>query len=63
VGDLDDLTPLEQIKPTFDLWPEPKELQVLPGPDHFYQGYEELVGKRVASFFEKVLKETGAPAI
>jgi alpha/beta superfamily hydrolase len=34
---------------------EPKECEVIPGADHFWWGYEEEVGERVASFFASAI--------
>lgn len=35
---------------------EPKEYEVITGADHFWWGYDDQVGERVASFFASALK-------
>jgi hypothetical protein len=37
--------------------PEPKELALFPGVDHFWWGKEGTMAERVAQFFAKYLKE------
>jgi len=37
--------------------PEPKELALYPGVDHFWMGEEEAMGEKVGRFFEKYLKK------
>lgn len=50
-GERDTLAPPDKLRHLVDRLPEPKELEVLPGASHAYQGYERAIGKRVASFF------------
>ena len=35
--------------------PAPKKCEVIPGADHFWGGYEETLGQRVASFFASAI--------
>ncbi|MBE0415435.1 MAG: dienelactone hydrolase family protein [Dehalococcoidia bacterium] len=55
-GSRDDFTPLQDLRRFVESLPEPKECEVIPGADHFWGGYEQRVGERVASFFVSALK-------
>lgn len=56
-GSRDDFTPIEDFERFGESLCEPKEREVIPGADHFWWGYEEHVGERVASFFASALKD------
>jgi len=56
-GSLDDFTPVQDLQRFFgESLPEPKECEVIPGAGHFWSGYEDQLGERVASFFANALK-------
>jgi hypothetical protein len=50
-GDGDNFAPEQAFEGFCQSLPAPKEWEVIPGADHFWWGYEEEVGERVASFF------------
>lgn len=58
IGSRDDFTPAPDFQRFGESLPEPKECEVIPGADHFWWGYEDQVGERVASFFVSALKES-----
>lgn len=54
-GSEDDFTSQQDFQSFGESLPEPKQCQVIPGADHFWWGYAEQVGERVASFFASAL--------
>lgn len=48
------ITPSYILKETAGM-AEPKVVEMVPGVDHFWRGYEELVGEKVADFFARIL--------
>ena len=54
-GGGDDFTPEQTFKSFFKSLPLPKECEVIPEADHFWSGYEEQLGQRVASFFDSAI--------
>jgi hypothetical protein len=54
-GDEDDLIPPENVKSVFDLSAEPKQLELIPGVDHFWAGHEKKLAQKVADFLMGVL--------
>ena len=56
-GTRDNFTSLQDFESFRQSLPEPKEHEVIHGADHFWWGYEDQVGERVASFFASTLKE------
>ncbi len=50
VGDRDDTISSEDVESVFNTLPEPKQLKMVPGADHFWRDHEIEVGKAVASF-------------
>ena len=51
-GDSDHICPLPELRELVDRLPEPKQLTVLDGSDHFLWGREQEVAEVVAGFFE-----------
>ncbi len=49
-GDYDSVIPLKQLQQHIKDIPEPKQCEVISGADHFWQGYEEEVARKVADF-------------
>jgi alpha/beta superfamily hydrolase len=49
-GDRDHICPLSELRPLVDSLPEPKELIVLKGADHFLWGREQEIARDVADF-------------
>ncbi len=35
---------------------EPKQVEIIEGPDHFWSGYEDVMARKVAGFFSEILK-------
>lgn len=54
-GDMDNAVQMDQFNSIVQRFPEPTEIEVLPGADHFLHGYELQVGERVADFFARTL--------
>jgi len=54
-GGGDNFTPEQAFEGFCQGLPEPKECELFPGADHFWWGYEEEVGERVASFFASAI--------
>jgi len=57
IGSSDDFTPIEDFHRFCDSLVEPKECEVISGADHFWWGYEDQLGEKVAAFFVSALKE------
>jgi alpha/beta superfamily hydrolase len=49
-GDRDHICPLSELRPLVDSLPEPKQLTVLEGCDHFLWGREQEVARAIADF-------------
>ncbi len=56
-GTLDEFVDSKALEKIVDGMPDPKELALYPGVDHFWMGREEAMGEKVAQFFAKYLKE------
>lgn len=56
IGSGDNFTRLDDFQRFCESLAEPKQSEAIPGADHFWWGYEDQVGERVASFFADVLK-------
>ena len=52
-GDRDHVCPLSELRPLVESLPEPKELVVLDGADHFLWGREEEIARAIADFLEE----------
>ena len=50
------MVPLEQAKLMSREAAEPKQLELISGADHFWWGYETVLGEKVTAFFEEKLK-------
>jgi len=57
VGSADTFIPSERFLRLVGELAEPKEHHVVPGADHFWLGYEDVMVKSVASFFSRIFKE------
>ncbi|MBI4234570.1 MAG: dienelactone hydrolase family protein [Chloroflexi bacterium] len=55
MGDQDHVTPPDQFTFLAQRLPDPKEVHLLEGADHFFRGQEETVGDLVAEFFQRWL--------
>ena len=51
IGDADFVIPLERFRQRIQEVPEPRQYQVIPGADHFWWGYTELLAQKVTDFF------------
>ena len=54
-GTQDEFVPSKNLEKVFQGMPEPKELAIFPGVDHFWWGKEDTMAERVAQFFAKYL--------
>ena len=54
-GDQDEFVPLRNLERLIRRIPEPKEMTIYPGVDHFWGGEDEVMAERVAVFFERYL--------
>ena len=52
IGDADQLIPPEMVLEHFQDKAGPRYGEVIPGPDHFWVGFEEALAQKVAGFFE-----------
>ena len=57
LGSEDDIIREQAFRDFCQSLPEPKEYEVIPGADHFWSGYEEQLGQRVALFFMNAFQE------
>ncbi len=55
-GTRDEYVPSDQLERVVSTMPEPKELALFPGVDHFWSGHERPMAERVAQFFARCLK-------
>ncbi|HSR13936.1 MAG TPA: alpha/beta family hydrolase [Thermodesulfobacteriota bacterium] len=54
-GDRDEFVEIRKLEEIFRKIPEPKELGIYPGADHFWGGEEDFMGERVSEFFQRYL--------
>ena len=54
-GTQDEFVDAKALEKIFRRMPEPKELALYPGVDHFWMGEEEAMGEKVGQFFVKFL--------
>lgn len=57
VGDSDEFVSADWLAGEVERLAEPKQLEIIPGADHFWYGYEGEAAERVADFFSRVFKE------
>jgi len=50
-GENDDVIPQQELRALFKAVPEPKQLEVVPGAGHFWEGYVDTVAEKVTGFF------------
>jgi alpha/beta superfamily hydrolase len=55
-GTQDEFVDSKALEKIVEKMPDPKELALYPGVDHFWMGEEGAMGERVAQFFAKYLK-------
>jgi alpha/beta superfamily hydrolase len=55
-GSEDDFTPVINFTEMCSLLPEPNECHTIPGADHFWLGFEQVVSTTVTNFFNKTLQ-------
>jgi uncharacterized protein len=54
-GSADDMVPSEDVEKYGREAAEPKRLEIIKGPDHFWGGYERPMAEKVAGFFKETL--------
>jgi alpha/beta superfamily hydrolase len=54
-GDQDEFIPLKNLEDLIRKIPEPKEMTLYPGVDHFWGGEDMAMAERVADFFKRYL--------
>ena len=54
-GDQDEFIPLKNLEDLIRRIPEPKEMTLYPGVDHFWGGEDMAMAERVADFFKRYL--------
>ena len=54
-GSRDDMVPVQDVELYGREAAEPKKLEIIKGPDHFWGGYERTMAEKVADFFKDVL--------
>jgi len=59
IGENDNMVAPEGVREAVEAMPEPKQLEVIPGADHFWAGFEEEVAEKVCRFFRKGLYGIG----
>ena len=57
-GNNDSVVPLEQLQRHIKDIPEPKQYEIISGADHFWQGYEEEIARKVTHFFINGFRQT-----
>jgi alpha/beta superfamily hydrolase len=60
VGQNDDVIDQKELRVLFEEIPEPKQLEITSGADHFWGGYEEVVAEKVTEFFAQGLADRAA---
>jgi alpha/beta superfamily hydrolase len=60
VGQNDDVIGQKELRALFEEIPEPKQLEIIGGADHFWDGYEEVVAEKVTGFFAQGLADRAA---
>lgn len=56
-GTRDEFVDSKALEKIVEKMPDPKDLSLHPGVDHFWMGEEGAMGERIAQFFAKYLKE------
>jgi alpha/beta superfamily hydrolase len=60
VGENDDVIGQQELWALFQEIPQPGQLEIISGADHFWGGYEEIVAEKVTGFFAKGLADKAA---
>ena len=55
-GSEDSFVPPAQIELFNRKLAEPKQLELIPGADHFWRGYEPTIAEKIANFFSTIFK-------
>jgi len=55
IGENDNMVAPEEVEEAVEAMPKPKRFEIIPGADHFWAGYEEIVAEKVCRFFRKGL--------
>lgn len=55
IGESDEVIPQIELRELYGQIPEPKQLEVTPRADHFWEGYVDEVAEKVTGFFKKWL--------
>jgi alpha/beta superfamily hydrolase len=55
VGENDDVIGQKELRALFEEIPQPRQLEIIGGADHFWGGYEEIVAEKVSRFFREGL--------
>jgi alpha/beta superfamily hydrolase len=51
IGENDDVIPQRELRELFEIIPEPKQLEIIAGADHFWEGFVDEVAEKVTEFF------------
>jgi len=51
IGENDDVIAQQELRALFETIPEPKQLEVIPGADHFWEGFVDEMAEKVTGFF------------
>jgi alpha/beta superfamily hydrolase len=60
VGENDDVIGQQELRALFQEIPQPGQLEIISGADHFWGGYEVIVAEKVTGFFAKGLADKAA---
>lgn len=60
VGENDDVIGQQELRELFQEIPQPRQLEIISGADHFWGGYEEIVAEKVSGFFAQGLADKAA---
>jgi len=53
IGDRDDFTTLDVFQKEYNKMPEPKDIKIFPGVDHFWSGSENILTETIIVWFNK----------
>ena len=60
VGQNDDVIAQQELRVLFQEIPQPRQMDIISGADHFWGGYEEIVAEKVTGFFAQGLADKAA---
>jgi alpha/beta superfamily hydrolase len=53
-GDRDTIASFDKFLGHYKYYIEPKQYEIIPGADHFYWGYEDLISEKVFKFYQSI---------